>query len=368
MENIDFSKQLLNKTTMKAIVTTGHGDYDKLSYEDVLIPQLNEDEVLVKVLACGVNNTEINTRLGWYSETVDKGTNNFNENKHEIKEKGGWQGSTPFPLIQGTDCCGIVVKAGNNVKNSNDLLNNRVLIRCCQRVDGFNSFKTVWMASDFNGAFAEYVKVRASEVFVVKSSWSDVELGSIPCAYGSAENMVHRANIKNNEKVLIVGASGGVGSALVQLVKRRGALVEGITSKGKMKQVLDIGCVNVYSREDKLIEKLGEEYYDAVMDNVGGSTFPLMLKLLKRGGRFVTSGAIGGPNVSLDLRDLYLKDITLIGCTMWDEPVFPNLISYIEKNEIKPLIAKVYKLKDIEEAQKEFLKKTHIGKIVLTPE
>jgi NADPH:quinone reductase-like Zn-dependent oxidoreductase len=92
-----------------------------------------------------------------------------------------------------------------------------------------------------------------------------------------------------------------------------------------------------------------------------------MLKVLKRGGRFVSSGAIAGPLVELDMRDFYLKDLTLIGCTAWDEPVFPNLIAYIEKGEIVPLLAKTFPLEDIVAAQREFTEKKHVGKFVLIP-
>ncbi len=104
-----------------------------------------------------------------------------------------------------------------------------------------------------------------------------------------------------------------------------------------------------------------------VVDNVAGNNFPQMLKVLKRGGRYVSSGAIAGPVVSLDMRDMYLKDITLIGCTAWEEPVFPNLIAYIERGEIRPLLAKVFPLTQIAEAQQEFLKKAHVGNFVLLP-
>jgi len=88
---------------------------------------------------------------------------------------------------------------------------------------------------------------------------------------------------------------------------------------------------------------------------------------LKRGGRFVSSGAIAGPLVELDMRDFYLKDLTLIGCTAWDEPIFLNLVSYIEKGEIKPLLAKSFPLKKIVAAQREFTDKKHVGKFVLIP-
>lgn len=92
-----------------------------------------------------------------------------------------------------------------------------------------------------------------------------------------------------------------------------------------------------------------------------------MLRVLKRGGRYVSSGAIGGPLVKLDMRSFYLKDLRLIGCTAWDEPVFANLVGYIEKGELRPLVAKVFPLEQIAAAQREFLEKKHVGKFVLIP-
>ena len=86
-----------------------------------------------------------------------------------------------------------------------------------------------------------------------------------------------------------------------------------------------------------------------------------------RGGRYTSSGAIGGPLVPLDMRTMYLKDITLVGCTGWDEPVFPNLVGYIERGEIKPLVAATFPLERIADAQREFLLKRHVGKFVLVP-
>jgi NADPH:quinone reductase-like Zn-dependent oxidoreductase len=92
-----------------------------------------------------------------------------------------------------------------------------------------------------------------------------------------------------------------------------------------------------------------------------------MLKLLRRGGRYASSGAIGGPIVSLDMRTFYLKDLMLVGCTAWDEPVFPNLVGYIERGEIRPLVAATFPLERIADAQREFLEKRHVGKFVLIP-
>jgi len=354
---------------MKAVITTGNGGYDKLVYCDVPLPVVGAGEVLLQVLAAGVNNTEINTRLGWYSSSVVTGTNTVASDKPQSelqKSDGGWNIATPFPFIQGTDCCGRVVGVAPDVNSQ--LIGSRVIVRPSMRPDGFNSMRNIWMGSDFDGAFAQFVKVPATEIFVVNSDWSDVELGSIPCSYGSAENMLHRANVHASEHVLVAGASGGVGSAVVQLAKLRGAKVTAINGRAKAQKVREIGADAIIERDTDIVKFLGEESVDVVVDNVGGSSFGPMLKVLRRGGRYVSSGAIGGPVVNLDLRDFYLKDLNLIGCTAWDEPVFANLVSYVEQNRIKPLVAKTFALQEIAQAQREFLEKKHVGKFVLVPE
>ena len=331
---------------VKAVLTMGNGGFEQLVYCDVPMPELDAGEVLVKVLAAGVNNTEINTRIGWYSG-------------------GGWHIPTPFPFIQGTDCCGVVTQVADT--SDAHLLEQRVLIRSCMRPHGFDNMVNIWMGSDFNGAFAQYVKVPANEVFPINSSWTDAELGSIPCSYGSAENMVQRARVQAGDHVLVAGASGGVGSAVVQLAKIRGARVTAIAGAAKINHVRALGADHVVDRDCDLVNELGEESVDVVIDNVGGPHFAGELVTLKRGGRYASSGAIGGPMVSLDLRTMYLKDVTLIGCTAWDEPVFPSLISYIETNALRPLVAKTFALSEIVAAQQEFLEKNHVGKFVLIP-
>jgi len=355
-------------STMKAIVTVGNGGYDKLVYRGVPVPQLLAGEVLLQVLAAGVNNTEINTRVGWYSKTVTTDTQSaaITEEKGAVQKKdGGWNVATPFPFIQGTDCCGRIVAAAPG--SHAGAIGSRVLVRPCMRPLGFGSMENIWMGSDFDGAFAQFVKVPASEVFPVRCDWSDVELGSIPCAYGTAENMLHRAKVPRGEHVLIAGASGGVGGAAVHLAKRRGANVTGIAAKAKQDQVRNIGADRVIDRDDDVVAALGESSVDVVIDNVAGPAFGNMLKALKRGGRYVSSGAIGGPLVTLDMRTFYLKDLLLIGCTAWDEPVFPNLVSYIEQGQLRPLVAKTFPLERIADAQREFLEKKHAGKFVLVP-
>ncbi|MEH6582246.1 MAG: alcohol dehydrogenase family protein [Halioglobus sp.] len=354
--------------TMWAVVTTGNGGYEKLAYRQVPVPRAGTSEVLLQVLAAGVNNTEINTRVGWYSSTVTTSTEDGVAEQHSDasdKPDGGWNDATPFPFIQGTDCCGRIVEVGDGGDMAS--IGKRVLVRACMRPDGFDSFENIWMASDFDGAFAQFVKVPADEVFPVDSDWSDVELATLPCAYGTAENMVHRAGVAAGDRVLVTGASGGVGSAVIQLCKRRGANVTAIARSEKKVQVSELGADAVLDRYESVVAALGENSMDVVFDNVAGDAFGQLLEVLRRGGKYVSSGAIGGPLVTLDMRTFYLKDLKLIGCTAWDEPVFPNLISYVERDEIRPLVAKTFALEDIAQAQREFLEKKHVGNFVLIP-
>ena len=352
--------------TMTAAVTLGNGGFEMLEIRQVPIPVPGPGEVRVKVLAAGVNNTEINTRLGWYSADVTGSTDATALDAADTdaavqRADGGWNAATPWPLIQGTDCCGVVDALGDDADPS--LLGARVIVRACMRSEGWESLENVWMASDFDGAFAEYVKVPASEVFAVECDWTDAELGAIPCAYGTAENMIHRAGIGPGDRVLVTGASGGTGSASVQLARRRGAHVVAMASAAKFDAVLGLGAHEVIERG----ATPDPQSFDVVIDNVAGPGFPAALDSIKRGGRYVSSGAIGGPIVDLDMRTFYLRDIQMIGCTAWDEPVFPNLVGYIERGEIRPLVAKTFPLAEIVQAQQEFLTKTHVGKFVLIP-
>jgi len=225
----------------------------------------------------------------------------------------------------------------------------------------------LYFGSDTQGAFAEFAAVPASNACAVRSTLSDVELASFPCAYLAAENMLARAGVVAGERVLVTGASGGVGSAAVQLAKRRGARVTALAGGAKSAAIQALGASRVLPREADLSFELGRESIDAVIDVVGGARFAQLLELLARTGRYAVAGAIAGPVVELDLRTLYLKDLRLLGCTIPDPQLFPNLIRYIERGEIHPVISATYPLSEIAAAQTNFMQKSHIGKIVLVP-
>jgi NADPH:quinone reductase-like Zn-dependent oxidoreductase len=102
-----------------------------------------------------------------------------------------------------------------------------------------------------------------------------------------------------------------------------------------------------------------------VIDLVGGAQFSQLLDILRRGGRYAISGAIGGPIAEIDLRTLYLRDLSLFGCTFQEDEVFEDLVDYVERGEVRPVVARTYPLAEIASAQEDFLAKGHSGKLVL---
>lgn len=350
---------------MAAVLLNGNGGPEMLEHRtDIPVPAAGPGQVLIKVTAAGVNNTDINTRIGWYSKSVDGSTDEATSDNSEVDDDASW-GGTPlqFPRIQGADACGRIVAIGEGVPSHR--LGERVLVRTMQvHPDSNEPTATVVFGSEMDGGFAQYAVARAAEALTVDCTWTDVELASIPCAYSTAEGLLHRANL-GAETVLITGASGGVGSAAVQLAKRRGANVVAVSGEAKSDAVLALGADRVIDRNADLVDALGPNSVDVVIDLVAGSAFGSLIDVLRPGGRYAVAGAIAGPIVELDVRDLYLKDLTFVGCTFQEVEVFENLISYIEAGEIRPVVAATYPLEEIRAAQERFLTKDFVGKIVL---
>ena len=330
---------------MRAVLLTGHGGEDCLSVrDDVPVPVPVAGEVLVRVCAAAVNNTDINTRIGWYSG-------------------GGWAGSFTFPRIQGIDACGVVVAAGDEASAA--LVGSRVLVEPCWRAPDQPLGAARFFGSEVDGAFAEYAVVPARHAHPIDSTMTDTELASFPCSYSTAENMLVRAGVRSGERVLITGASGGVGSAAVQLAVARHAHVSAIAGADKHAALGALGASAVVDRQADVVAEFGTDVFDVVVDVVGGDAWGSLLAVLRPGGRYVTAGAIAGPTVNLDLRTLYLKDLTMHGCTVLGDGVFAGLVQRIERGEVQPLIAATFPLEQISQAQTLFLTKQHVGKIVL---
>jgi len=356
--------------TMAGVHLTGNGGLEKLVYrEDIPRPDPGPGELLIKVRAAGVNNTDVNTRIGWYSKSVlasteEGGAGGFGD---DVSADASWSGKPlNFPLVQGADCYGEVVALGEGVPG--ERLGEKVLVRTMLRAPlNFQPFQYETFGSEIDGGFAQYAVAPAGDTFKVDADLSDAELGAVPCAYSTAEGMLLRGGVSGEDRVLILGASGGVGGAAVQLAKLRSAEVVAVAADAKAGAVREMGADRVLDRNADIKAELGEESVTAVIDLVGGGGFPALLDVLKRGGRYVTSGAIGGPIVELDLRTLYLKELSLLGSTAQALETFPNLIRYLEEGRLKPRIAATYPLSEIRQAQERFLAKDFVGKLVLIP-
>ncbi|CAN5786319.1 alcohol dehydrogenase family protein [soil metagenome] len=350
--------------TMRAVVLTGHGDLDVLEYRtNVPIPSPGADEVLIAVSACGMNNTDINTRTGWYSKMVTSGTGT---DAAQSAADGSWGGGLEFPRIQGADPIGRIVAVGADV--ATDRVEQRVLVDGWLRDPAGSLERTGYLGSEIDGGYAEYVAVPARNAHRIDSDLSDVDLASFPCSYATAEHMLHRADVRDGQWVLVSGASGGVGGALVQLARRRGARVVALTTPAKRAAVADLGADVVLDRsrgdlDAAVVDATGG--VDVFADVVGGESFAPLLETIRRGGHYVTAGAIAGPIVSLDLRTLYLHDLTLHGATVLPPEVFANLVGYIERGEIAPVVAQTFPLEELAEAQTAFMAKDHVGAIVI---
>ncbi|KIC41790.1 alcohol dehydrogenase [Ruegeria sp. ANG-S4] len=356
-------------TTMQAMVTMGHGDLDQMVWhEDWPCPTPASGEVLIKVGACGLNNTDVNTRSGWYSKTVSDATTGGAF--EEVGEDDPTWGGAPlvFPRIQGADVCGQIVAVGEGVDPRR--IGERVITDCWLRdpAEPLNKDKTGYFGSERDGGFAQYATIPAQNAIAIDSPLSDAELATFSCSYSTAEGMLTRAQVTEADTVLVPGASGGVGGALVQLAKRRGARVIALASEAKHGDVAALGPDRILPRApDNLRAALGDEKITVVADVVGGPYWPTLIDILERGGRYTCSGAIAGPMVEFDLRTFYLRDLTFTGSTVIDPQVMQNLVRYIEAGEVKPALAATFPLSELHAAQTAFIAKKHTGNIVVIP-
>ena len=341
---------------MSAVQLTGYGGPDKLDYRtDIPVPQPTRDEVLIRIRATAVNNTDIWTREGAYNTLPG------------ASDAVGWQGEPlRFPRIQGADMAGTIVAVGTEVPETR--VGERVVVDGVLRQPDDRLYGAGIFGSERDGGFAEYVAAPSENALVIDFDMSFVELASFPTAYATALHMLNRGRLSAGETVLVSGASGGVGSAAVQLAKARDARVIAIVGAGKEPAIRELGADVVVTRgSDGLdVAALETERIDLFADLVGGRGFESVLRLIHpEGGRYVTSGAIAGPVVQFDLRILYLNHLELIGSTIWTRQEFGQLFDLIAEGKIRPLVDRIFPLAELGAAQAAFLEKGFIGKLVI---
>ena len=348
--------------TMRAVVTRGHGGLEQLDLTDVPVPRPAPGWVVVDVSACGLNNTDIWTREGRY------GTDRDPDAVTSTSRKPG-----RFPIIQGADVVGHIAAVGDGVASAR--IGERVL---CNFVlyEGDPQGRDISgsLGATHDGGYAEYVALPADNAYPVDDlALADEELATFPCACITAEHMLDAVGLAAGESVLVTGASGGAGSALVQLARVRGAEVVALTSRQWADRVQELQPRGVVLRDaGDVVEQaqgaLGRDTFDVVADVVGGPHFSDCLALLGPGGRYVSAGAMGGAVVPFDIRTLYLKKLTLIGVSIGHRHHFEAVLDHIRGGRLRPLLAKSFPMSEIRAAQEMFMSKAFFGNIVVRPE
>jgi len=358
---------------MSAVVLTGHGGLDKLVYkDDVPTPAPRAAEVLVRVGACGLNNTDINTRTGWYDSVVETSVSEeLGIHGRDDGAGSSWnKNSVHFPRIQGAAVAGRIAAVGEGVDSAR--LGERVLLDPSVRDPGLPARAQLmeYVGSERDGGFAEYVAIPSVNAHAIDSTLSDAELATFPCSYDTAEEMLERAALARGETIVVTGAAGGVGTALIQLALTRGAHVVVVAGAAKESRLRKLGAHDFVAREtrdlQRAVERLvGERGADVVADVVGGDMFDPLLKLLRRGGRYTTAGAIAGPTTRIDLRDLIYKDLEMYGITNPAAATFARLVALVQAGLLQPLLEEAFPLAELGAAQARFLKRSHVGKYVV---
>lgn len=338
---------------MTAAVTTGHGGPEVVEIrDDWPRPSPGPGQVLIRVTAAGVNNTDIWTREGAYGSSDDPNA------------VAGWRGvPIDFPRIQGGDVTGVVADVGDGVER--DLIGQRVLVDPAAEYDDHGHPSAI-VGSEIDGGFADFHVSSVDRIHDVSSSpLTDPQLACLPIAYATAMGMIEAADCQPGERVLVTGASGGVGLAAVQILAARGCHVVAYTSTGKEEAVTAAGAAEIFLRDRDRLPDVDE--VDVVLDVVGGASFGALVDRLRTGGRLAMAGAIAGPLVELDLRRIYLRHRRLIGSTMHTRRAFAGIVEMARQGAVSPLVAQTYPLIELKDAHERFARKDFVGKLVIVP-
>lgn len=325
---------------MRAALIVKHGDRSNVVVGQYPKPQLQSGEVLIAVKACGLNHLDIFVRRGIPGRTLE------------------------LPHISGGDIAGEVVEVAGDVQGVN--LGDRVLI------DPLINGQA--LGEDLTGGLSEYAKVPAANCIPISEGISFEEAASLPIAYGTAWRMlITRGQLKASETILILGASGGVGTAAVQIAKLTGAtVIAAASSDSKLEQLKGLGAdylIN-YAKEDFSKETwniTGKKGADVIVDYTGKETWPKSIKATKVGGRILTCGATTGFEATTDLRYVWVREITILGSNAWERSDLETLLSLVQEGKLKPIIDRVLPLEEIQEAHRIIEEREIFGKVIIKP-
>jgi alcohol dehydrogenase len=338
---------------MRAVVLHEHGGPEKLIYEPAWRdPTIGKGDVLLRMRACALNYHDLFTRRGMPGIT------------------------SPLPLILGNDLAGEVAAIGAEVTGFAP--GERVLVDPIDRVDGG------FLGDTFDGGLSELVRVPAHMLVKLDTAIDFGEAAALPVAYGTAHRMMlTRGGIKAGETVLILGASGGVGTCCVQLAKLAGATVIACaSSEEKLAQLKSLGadigidyvntdwvaeCRRRFGRP-RVFDRKGSGGIDMVVNFTGGDTWTQSLKVLRRGGRLLTCGATAGYEPAEDIRYIWTFELNILGSNGWTREDVTALLDLVRAWKLKPVLhPRRFTLGEVRDAMALLEARAVVGKVIVTP-
>ena len=341
---------------MKAVRIHQHGGIDVLKYEEIPIPQITENQCLIKIKAAALNHLDIWVRKGFPG--------------------------LPLPMIMGSDGAGIVEKNGTMVSDIS--VGDRVLIQpltycgtcrwCKQNKENYCE-KWGIFGENQDGTQCEYMAINADHLRIIPEDMSFEEAAAFPLVAETSYTMlIDRANIQKGEIVFIWGASSGVGSMAIQIAKAMGCKVltaVGNAQKGEFAEKLGADIIVNYKDDDiiKIVkENTDHRGVDVVIEHVGTKTWDTSLRILGRGGRLVTCGATTGSEAKFDIRHLFSKQQSILGSTMGNIKSLDSTLAMYRKGDIKSVVDKCFKMSKIQKAHEYLENGNQIGKVIVIPD
>ena len=341
---------------MKAIRIHKCGGPEVLRWETVPDPLCLPNQVLVQMKAMSINHLDIWVRNGLFNY--------------------------PLPIIMGSDGAGVIVEVGQEVEGWK--VGDAVIIQpgtycgnCQFCQEGKENFCADYgiLGETENGTQCELMALNSEQLERKPDFLSFEEAAAFPLVFLTSYTMlIRRAKIQKGETILILGAGSGVGSAAIQIAKLYNCRI--IATGGdekKLQLAKSLGADYVINHSAEIIHKRVKEITDGVgadivFEHVGEATWNSSLKSLRRGGRLVTCGATTGANVSINLRHLFIKNLSILGSTMGDRKAFSEVVEWLAQGKIKPVVDRVFSMSEVAKAHVHIENRQQFGKVVLVPE
>lgn len=342
---------------MQAVLFHEHGGSEKLIYEEIPSPEPLDREVLIRVKAASVNYIDIWIRKGIPAYPIS------------------------LPHILGSDITGVVAHTGSQVEGWRP--GDRVIVypilncyRCEFCLAGQENLCTsgrlIGVATD--GGYAQYAKIPQENIILLPDSVSFESGAAFGLVYLTAWHMlIGQARIRPGQDVLVLAAGSGVGSAAVQIAKLAGArVIATVGHPDKIPRAQAIGAAEVINhRDEELVQRTrdltGGRGVDVVFEHIGPATWSKSMACLAKNGTLITCGATTGPEISLDLRSLFTKQLKIMGSYLGTRHELQSLLSLLGEGRLKPVIHAVMPLSEAQKAHRIIENREHFGKLVLQP-